>query len=89
MNYPAFFDQIESIELQDNLAHFLGSTDKGIIEFNYIDIVKAAGHSCPTVLGAYLITLKGLKALYKASCQSVVKYTFSLKSIVSKALPVL
>ena len=65
MNYPAFFDEIEPIKLQDGLANFLGSTEGGIIEFNYIDIVKAAGHSCPTVLGAYLLTLKGLKILYK------------------------
>jgi len=65
MNYPTFFDEIEQIKLQDGLANFLGSTEGGIIEFNYIDIVKAAGHSCPTVLGAYLLTLKGLKVLYK------------------------
>lgn len=65
MTYPDFFDTIESITLQDPLANFLGATQEGMIEFNYIDIVKSAGHSCPTVLGAYLMTREALKALYK------------------------
>ena len=65
MNYPNFFDEIETIKLQDKLADFLGATENGLIEFSYVDVVKTAGHSCPTVLGAYLMTLEGLKALYK------------------------
>ncbi len=65
MNYPDFFNQIETIKLKDDLSDFLGATEDGIIEFSYIDIVKSAGHSCPTVLGAYLMTLEGLKELYK------------------------
>lgn len=65
MVYPEFFDSIENIKLEDKLANFLGATEDGIIEFSYLDIVKSAGHSCPTVLGAYLMTLEGLKSLYK------------------------
>ncbi len=65
MKYPEFFDKIETIKLKDDLANFLGATEDGIIEFSYIDIVKSSGHSCPTVLGAYLMTREGLKALYK------------------------
>jgi len=65
MKYPKFFEKIEKIKLQDDLACFLGATQEGLIEFSYIDVVKTAGHSCPTVLGAYLMTLEGLKALYK------------------------
>lgn len=65
MNYPEFFNDIEKIRLKDDLAEFLGATQEGTIEFSYIDVVKTAGHSCPTVLGAYLMTLEGLKALYK------------------------
>jgi hypothetical protein len=64
MKYQKFFDEIESITLQDELAHFLGVNDDGILEISYLDIVKVAGHSCATVAGAYLIALKGLKALY-------------------------
>ena len=65
MIYPQFFNKIPTIKLQDDLASFLGAFEDGIIEFSYLDIVKSAGHSCPTVLGAYLMTLKGLEALYE------------------------
>ena len=65
MNYPEFFNSIEKIKLKDDLSNFLGATEDGLIEFSYIDVVKTAGHSCPTVLGAYLMAREGLKALYK------------------------
>ena len=65
MKYPSFFNDVEKITLQDPLSSFLGSFENGIIDFTYTDVVKSAGHSCPTVAGAYLITLKALKALYK------------------------
>ena len=65
MIYPQFFNKIPTIKLQDELASFLGAFEDGIIEFSYLDIVKSAGHSCPTVLGAYLMTKEGLKALYE------------------------
>ncbi|WP_456463236.1 hypothetical protein [Lutibacter sp.] len=65
MKYLNFFEEIETIVLEDKLLKFLGVNDNGIIEFNYIDVVKTAGHSCATVAGGYLIALKGLKALYE------------------------
>jgi len=65
MNYPKFFKTIEKIKLQDPLSNLLGTFEKGIIEFSYLDVVKNAGHSCPTVSGAYLLALVGLKELYK------------------------
>jgi hypothetical protein len=64
MKYRAFFDDIESITVIDELAKFLGVNEYGVIEFSYADIVKTAGHSCGTVAGAYLIAREGLKALY-------------------------
>jgi len=64
MSYPKYYDEVETITLKDPLADFLGSFDDGIIKVKYINIVKFAGHSCPTVAGAYLITLEALKALY-------------------------
>ncbi len=64
MNYPKFFDSIEHIILKDELSEFLGSTENGIIDISYLEIVKMAGHSCAVVAGAYLMALKGLKALY-------------------------
>jgi hypothetical protein len=65
MTYPKFFDKIPNIILKDELAGFLGAFEDGIIEFSYLDIVKSAGHSCPTVLGAYLMTLEALKVLFE------------------------
>lgn len=64
MQYPNFFHTIETIKLQDQLSNFLGTFEDGIVEFSYLDIVKSAGHSCPTVAGAYILLLEGLKALY-------------------------
>ncbi len=82
MTYPEFFNKIEKIKLKDDLSNFLGATEDGIIEFSYIDVVKTAGHSCPTVLGAYLMTLEGLKALYKDELpkRGEIKIEYSEKS---------
>ncbi|MFA6742348.1 MAG: FmdE family protein [Arcobacteraceae bacterium] len=65
MTYPQFFDNIPKIKLQDDLASLLGAFEDGFIEYSYLDSVKSAGHSCPTVLGAYLMVLEGLKALHE------------------------
>lgn len=64
MNYPEFFDAVARITLHDPLAEFLGAAENGRIEYGYLDAVKLAGHSCPTVAGAYLMTLKALARLY-------------------------
>lgn len=64
MTYPKYYDEVKTITLKDPLSDFLGSFDEGIIKFKYIQIVKMAGHSCPTVAGAYLMTLKALEFLY-------------------------
>jgi len=65
MKYPKFFDEIETIKLKDDLSAVLGSLEDGVVEFSYLDIVKSAGHSCPTVAGAFLMTQIALKNLYK------------------------
>ena len=64
MEYPSFFNTVPTIKIQDPLSNILGAFENGIYEFNFLEIVKSAGHSCPTVAGAYLITLQALKALY-------------------------
>jgi len=64
MKYPAFFDKVQPISLQDPLSGFLGAFENGLMEITYLDCVKLAGHSCPTVAGAYLMALKGLETLY-------------------------
>ncbi len=65
MRYPDFFTTTESITLYDPLSHFLGAFEEGLVRFSYLDCVKLAGHSCPTLAGAYLMAKEGLKALYK------------------------
>lgn len=65
MRYPAFFDTVPKIVLHDPLAEFLGATDAGIVEYAYLDAVKLAGHSCPTVAAAYGMTCQALAALYR------------------------
>ncbi|MBI5885071.1 MAG: hypothetical protein HZB85_00590 [Deltaproteobacteria bacterium] len=60
-----FFKDVEPIKLRDPLAYILGAQKEGEpFVFNYTDAVMLAGHSCPAVSGAYMVTLKALKALY-------------------------
>lgn len=61
---PSFFNDITPIIMHDPLAQVLGAAENGIIEYTYSDVVKLAGHACPTVAGAYLMVEKGLNALY-------------------------
>jgi len=64
MKYPEFFDTVESIKVKDPLSQVLGAFEMGEYEITYLEVVKAAGHSCPTVAGAYIMTSEALKALY-------------------------
>lgn len=64
MQLPEFFDAVPRIAVRDPLARFLGAAADGVIEYRYADVVKLAGHSCPTVASAYLMTRGALLALY-------------------------
>ena len=64
MKTPDFYDLAPRITLRDPLADLLGACDGGLIDYGYADAVKLAGHSCPTVAGAYLMTVRGLSRLY-------------------------
>lgn len=64
MKLPDFFDAVPPLLLRDPLAAFLGAAEDGLLEFHYSDAVKLAGHSCPTVAGAWLVTRRALAALY-------------------------
>lgn len=63
-HFPSFFNQAPTITVRDSLAAFLGAAQDGILTYRYADAVRLCGHSCPTVAGAYLMVIKGLKALY-------------------------
>lgn len=62
--FPEFFDKAPVIRMHDPLAQLLGSATDGIMEYRYVDAVLLAGHSCPTVAGAFLTARAALKVLY-------------------------
>lgn len=63
-SFPDFFADAPQITLRDPLAEFLGAARGGRMTYRYADAVRLAGHSCPTVAGAWLMTLHGLRALF-------------------------
>lgn len=79
MKYPLFFDEVDSILLYDPLSDFLGACEEGKVEMSYLDCVKQAGHSCPTVAGAYLMTMVGLKMLYGSELPQRGNITIGMK----------
>lgn len=64
MQFPDFFARAPRIRVRDPLAAFLGAAQDGVLDYGYEDAVKLAGHSCPTVASAYLLTRRALAALY-------------------------
>ncbi|SDR08487.1 hypothetical protein [Natronobacterium texcoconense] len=63
-NWTVDYD-VEPIRLRDPAAEALAVLEPGDpIVVTYEDVVKAAGHSCPTTAGAYRIAKDGLEALY-------------------------
>lgn len=64
MKTPDFFNTVPPVTMYDPLAQVLGAAAEGILDYTYKDCVKLAGHSCPTVAGAYLMIREGLRALY-------------------------
>jgi hypothetical protein len=63
-NWAVDYD-VDPIEIRDPAAEALGVLDSGDpFVVTYRDVVKVAGHSCPTASGAYRITQHGLDALY-------------------------
>lgn len=64
MAFPEFFTRVPVVTLRDPLAELLGAAEGGLIEYRFADAVKLAGHSCPTVAGAWLMTTRALRALY-------------------------
>ena len=57
------FPTTPSVTLFDPLAELLGAGD-GRFHYTFDDAIKLSGHACPTVAGAFLMTVHALKALY-------------------------
>lgn len=64
MEYPKFYNSVEPFILKDELSNFLGATKDGIVEINYLDCVKLASHSCPTVASSFVVAKVALKELF-------------------------
>ena len=64
MNFPDFFEQAPVVHTFDPFAAMLGAAHEGKIDYHYVDAVRLAGHSCPTVAGAFLMARAALNALY-------------------------
>ena len=64
-NWHIDYENVEPIHIRDPVAEALTVLDPGEpFVIDYADVVKAAGHSCPTASGAYRIVDLGLDALY-------------------------
>lgn len=57
------FPDNPSITVHDSLAELLGVGD-GLFTYTFEDVIKLSGHACPTVAGAFLMSIGALKALY-------------------------
>lgn len=64
MAFADFIDRVPSIRFYEPLSLILGAFEDGKVTINYREIVKFAGHSCPTVAGAYTLARLGLDKLY-------------------------
>lgn len=67
MKFPEFYASAPVIRVHDPLANFLGAAADGVLEYRYEDVVRLAGHSCPTVASAFLMVRAGLLALFGAA----------------------
>ncbi len=76
-DYPEFFKTLPVVTLHDPLAALLGAAHEGAFTYTYLDAVKLTGHSCPTVAGAFLMTLSGLDTLYgsERKCRGCIEVT--------------
>ena len=61
-----FLKEVRPILFKEPLAETLGAVkgEGATLEYTFVDVVKMAGHACPTVAGAYLSCQKALERLY-------------------------
>lgn len=61
-----FLKEVKPIKLKEPLAETLGafSGEGVVLDYSFIEVVKMAGHACPTVAGAYLCCQHAIDKLY-------------------------
>lgn len=64
--FRKFLTEVEPIRFREPLAETLGvfAEEGAILDYTFIDVVKMAGHACPTTAGAYQCCRKALEELY-------------------------
>ncbi len=65
-NFRDFLTEVEPIRFREPFAETLGvfTKEDAVLEYTFVDVVKIAGHACPTTAGAYVCCQEALKALY-------------------------
>ena len=64
MKLPTFYAHAPVVQTFDPLAQLLGAATDGRLDYSYADVVRLAGHSCPTVAGTFLMGRAAMQALY-------------------------
>lgn len=62
-SYPAYYSSLDRIVLKDVMTRFFNVNSKGILSYGLEDAAKTAGHVCPAITGAFLMTQAGVEAL--------------------------
>lgn len=68
--FRGFIREVEPVRMTEPLAGALGAfedEETAVLEYTYLDTIKAAGHACPTVTGAWLCCTEAMKKLYPDS----------------------
>ncbi|MGD9970643.1 MAG: hypothetical protein AB7S65_09305 [Sulfuricurvum sp.] len=61
------FRSVNPVVMMDPLLETLGVSSEGVLTYEYKDMLKLAGHSCPTVAGVFLMVREALARLYPDS----------------------
>lgn len=63
--FRGFLKQVPPIFMREPLAETLGAVPADQeLSYSFTDVVKLAGHACPTMAGAYLACQEAMRALY-------------------------
>lgn len=64
--FRASLTEVEPIRFREPLAETLGALNGlgAVLDYSFIDVVKMAGHACPTISAAYLCCQLALAKLY-------------------------
>ncbi len=64
--FPDYYNDIEPVQVKDVMLRYFGSNPTGVLSYGLDDITRAGGHAFPALVGAFLMTREGLKALAKS-----------------------